>query len=138
MLFRSRDQVADVADARITLWKDVLETWDEAERSKSRLSISPLKIKSWVYFPILKSKGVATESSYNGGGRFGDPSINFGANKGLAWELPYGIKSVSQIYNRISSPSASMFEGIDYKINALTNQILFTRDPFTKIGRAHV
>lgn len=129
-VYEGRDQVADIVDARINLWQDAVEVWNEAVDSKSRFTISPLKKKSWVYFPIIKNKGVATESSFGGGGSYGASAINYGATKGIAWALPSNIKSVSQIYNRISSPSASLFEGVDYTINSLTGQIIFVRDPF--------
>ena len=129
-VYEGKDQVADIVDARINLWQDAVEVWNEAVNSKSRFTISPLKTKSWTYFSIIKGKGVATESSFGGGGSYGASAISYGATKGIAWALPDGIKGVSQIYNRISSPSASLFEGVDYTINKLTGQIVFVRDPF--------
>lgn len=129
-IYEGKNQVTDIVDARTGLWKDSLEAWEEAERSKNRFTISPVKTKSWIYFRLLKSKGVATQSSFGGGGSYGGSSINFGTTSGPAWYLPDGVKGVSQIYNRISSPSASFFEGVDYSINTLTGQIVFNKDPF--------
>ena len=129
-VYEGRDQVADIVDARIQLWNDAVEAWDDTVKSKSRFAINPLKTKSYVYLPILKNKGVATESALGGGGYYGQPSLSFGATRGISWELPDDISEVSQIYNRISSPSASMFEGIDYSIDTLTGRIVFVRDPF--------
>jgi len=131
-VYDGKDQVSDIVDARIVLWKDVFEAWEEAVRSKSRFNINPLKTKSWVYFRMLKSNGVSTQSSFGGGGSYGISSINFGTTTGPSWKLPSDIKGVSQIYNRISAPSASFFEGVDYSINSLTGHIVFNKDPFLK------
>lgn len=107
-IYEGKDQVEDLVDARNTLWKASMSAWKDAENSKSRFSISPFKIKTWVYFPILKSKGVSINSTFGGGGSYGGPSLTYGQSAGTAWDLPDGLSGVSQIYNRLSGPSASL------------------------------
>ena len=125
-----------MVDARTTLWKDAMSVWKEAELSKSRLNISPFKTKSWIYFPILKSEGIANRGFYEGGAEYGSSVITYGEAVGFSWKLPAGVASVSQIYNRVSYPSASLFEGIDFSLNTATNRLVFSFDPFLNINFA--
>lgn len=130
-VYEGRDQIQDLVDARNTLWKDSLRTWQEAENSKSRFSINPFKIKTWSYFPILKSKGVSVEGSFGGLGAYGGSSLIYGQTQGAAWDLPPGLAGVSQIYNRISGPSASLYEGLDFKLDQESGKIIFKSNPFS-------
>lgn len=129
-IYEGKDQIEDLVDARTTLWKDAMSVWKEAELSKSRLNISPFKSKSWIYFPILKSEGIANRGFYEGGAEYGSSVITYGEAVGFSWKLPDGVASVSQIYNRISYPSASLFEGIDFSLNTANNRLVFSFDPF--------
>ena len=135
-IYEGKDQIEDLVDARTTLWKDALLVWKEAELSKSRLGISPFKSKSWVYFPILKSEGIANRGFYEGGAVYGSSTISYGEAVGFSWKLPAGVTSVSQIYNRVSYPSASLFEGVDFSLNTSNNRLVFSFDPFLNINFA--
>jgi len=135
-IYEGRDQIQDLVGARTTLWKDALNVWKEAELSKSRLAISSFKSKSWMYYPILKSEGIANRGFYEGGASYGASTITYGEAIGFSWKLPAGVASVSQIYNRISYPSASLFEGVDFSLNTSTNRLVFNSDPFLNINFA--
>lgn len=130
-VYEGKDQVEDLVDARNTLWQASLSTWQEAEKSKSRFSISPFKIKTWSYFPILKSEGVSVEGVFGGGGAYGGAGLAYGQSAGASWLMTDGLASVSQIYNRTSGPSASLYEGLDFFIDPVANRIIFKSDPFS-------
>jgi hypothetical protein len=130
-VYEGKDQVEDLVDARNTLWQASLSTWQEAEKSKSRFAISPFKIKTWSYFPIFKSKGISVEGVFGGGATYGGQGLAYGQTAGASWSLTGGLASVSQIYNRISNPSASLYEGIDFSIDPVANRLVFNTNPFS-------
>ena len=130
-VYEGKDQVEDLVDARTTLWQASLSTWQEAERSKSRFDISPFKIKTWSYFPILKSQGISVEGVFGAGGKYGGQGLVYGQTAGASWPLTDSLSRVSQIYNRTSGPSASLYEGLDFTIDSVANRIVFKVNPFS-------
>ncbi len=136
-VYEGKDQVEDLVSARSTLWQQARDEWEEVYRTKSRHLIDPFSIKNWLYFPILKSQGITTTKLFGGGRSYGDSTFNYGDIIGYAWDLPTDVVSLSQIYNRISDPSVSMFEGIDFKIDTGLNKIIFNKDPFSNGGFAN-
>ena len=130
-VYEGKDQVEDLVDARNTLWQALFSTWREAEKSKSRFSISPFKVKTWSYFPILKSKGISVEGVFGGGGAYGGQGLVYGQTSGASWTLTDNLSGVSQIYNRTSGPSASLYEGLDFTIDSVANRIVFKANPFS-------
>ena len=130
-VYEGKDQVEDLVDARNTLWQASLSTWQEAEKSKSRFSISPFKVKTWSYFPILKTEGTSVEGDFGGGGAYGGQGRAYGQTAGASWPLTGGLVSVSQIYNRTSGPSASLYEGLDFTVDPVAGKIIFKVNPFS-------
>lgn len=130
-VYAGKDQIEDLLSSRATLWQQARDTWNEVYRTKSRHLIDPLAVKNWMYFPILKSTGVALTKLLGGGGSYGDSAFNYGETDGYAWDLPKGVLSLSQIYNRISDPSASLIEGIDFYVDDKIGKIVFSVDPFS-------
>ena len=135
-VYAESDQIDHLVAARSTLWKESNSSWVEAGKSKSRHDISPLKPKSWLYFPIKRSEGVSPKGFYEGGGAYGT-SLLYGRTPGLTWRLPPGVLGASQIYNRITYPSVSLFEGIDYSIDPKLGLIQFKENPFNNPGIAY-
>lgn len=129
-VYEGKDQVSDLVSARNTLWQQIRDYWEEIYRTKSRQLINPLSTKSWLYFPILKSNGTSTKDNYGGYRHYGDSAFLYGKSVGYAWDLPSGVASVSQIYNRVADPSLSLIEGIDFVIDSKLNKIVFNSDPF--------
>lgn len=131
-VYEGKDQVEDLVDARNTLWQASLLTWQEAEKSKSRFAISPFKIRTWSYFSILSSQGTSVEGVFGGGGayEYDGRGLAYGQTTGASWPLMEGLASVNQIYNRTSSPSASLYGGLDFSIDPVANKIIFKTNPF--------
>ena len=107
-VYDGKDQIQDLVYARNTLWQQARDEWEDAYRAKSRLLITPVTSKNWLYFPIMKSKGSSTKNNYGGGRHYGESEYQYGVSVGYSWDLPEGVVSVSQIYNRISDPSSSL------------------------------
>jgi hypothetical protein len=129
-VYEGKDEVSDLVSSRNTLWQQVRDYWEEVYRTKSRQLIDPLSTKSWQHFPILKSEGTSTKDNYGGSRRYGDSAFSYGKSVGYAWDLPQGVVSVSQIYNRVTDPSLSLIEGVDFVIDRKLNKIVFNADPF--------
>ena len=130
-VYDSKDQIQDLVYARNTLWQQARDEWEDAYRAKSRLLITPVTSKNWLYFPIMKSEGSSTKNNYGGGRHYGESEYQYGVSVGYSWDLPEGVVSVSQIYNRISDPSSSLIETLDFYIDDKLNKIVFNQDPFS-------
>ena len=135
-IYTESDQIDHLVSARATLWKESNSSWVEAGKSKSRHAVSPLRLKSWLYFPIKRSEGISPKGFYEGGGAYGT-SLLYGRTPGLTWRLPPGVLGASQIYNRITYPSVSLFEGIDYSIDPKLGLIQFKENPFSNTNIAY-
>jgi len=130
-VYDGKDQIQDLVYARNTLWQQARDEWEDAYRAKSRLLITPVTSKNWLYFPIMKSEGSSTKNNYGGGRHYGESEYQYGVSVGYSWDLPEGVVSVSQIYNRISDPSSSLIETLDFYIDYKLNKIVFNQDPFS-------
>ena len=130
-VYEGKDQIQDLVYSRNTLWQQARDEWEEVYRTKSRLLIDPVSSKNWLYFPLMKSEGSTTKNNYGGGKSYGASEYQYGVSVGYAWDLPAGVTSVSQIYNRISDPSTGLIETIDFYIDHELNKIIFNLDPFT-------
>ena len=130
-VYEGKDQIQDLVYSRNTLWQQARDGWNEVYRTKSRLIIDPVSLKNWIYMPIIKSKGATTKNSYGGGRAYGASEYQYGVSVGYAWDLPASVTSVSQIYNRVSYPSASLIETIDFYIDKDAGKIVFKTDPFS-------
>lgn len=130
-VYEGKDQIQDLVYSRNTLWQQARDEWNEVYRTKSRLLIDPVSLKNWMYMPLMKSKGTTTKNNYGGGKSYGDSEYQYGVSVGYAWDLPASITSVSQIYNRISDPSVSLIETIDFYIDRDLGKIIFKTDPFS-------
>lgn len=135
-VYEGKDQITDLVTSRNTLWQQARDSWEEVYRTKSRHLIDPLSRKNWLYFTILKSKGTTLKNNYGGGRSYGDSTFVYGKSIGFVWDLPEGVSEVSQIYNRISDPSLSYVEGLDFHIDKKLKKIVFNEDPFEKEGFA--
>ena len=131
-VYEGKDQIYDLVASRNTLWQQSRDSWDEVYRTKARELIDPLSRKNWLYYPILKSKGTTLKNNFGGGRSYGDSAFNYGKSVGYVWDLPEGVVEVSQIYNRLSEPSLSFIEGIDFVIDRKLKKIVFNEDPFER------
>lgn len=129
-VYDGKDQIEDLISSRTTLWQQARDTWDETYRTKSRHLIDHLSIKNWLYYPILKSKGITTTKLFGGGKSYGDSTFNYGEIEGYAWDLPDSVLHFSQVYNRVSDPSVSFIEGIDFYVDNEIGKVVFADDPF--------
>ena len=130
-VYEGKDQIQDLVYSRNTLWQQARDGWEDAYRSKSRLLITPVTTKNWLYFPIMQSKGSSPKDNHGGGRNYGESEFQYGVSVGYSWDLPTGVVSISQIYNRISDPSSSLIETIDFYIDNKINKIVFSKDPFS-------
>lgn len=129
--YEGRDQIKDIVASRSKLWRQALISWEEAVKSRSRKEITSYSTSVWVRVFLDKSKGASVINDYKGKSKYGNtPYIKYGEISGASWDLPIGIVGVSQIYNRVSEPSASLFETIDYSIDSRSNRIVFKVNPF--------
>ena len=136
--YEGRDQIRDIVASRSKLWRQALVSWEEAVKSRSRKDIDSYSTSIWVRVFLDKSKGASVINDYKGKSKYGNtPYIKYGEISGASWDLPIGIVGVSQIYNRVSEPSASLFETVDYNIDHRSNRIVFKINPFnnTKFPR---
>ena len=129
--YEGRDQIRDIVSSRSKLWQQALISWEEAVKSRSRKDITSYSTSIWVRVVLDKSKGASVLNDYKGKSKYGNtPYIKYGEISGASWDLPIGVVGVSQIYNRVSEPSASLFETIDYNIDRRSNRIVFKINPF--------
>jgi hypothetical protein len=129
--YEGRDQIRDIVSSRSKLWQQALISWEEAVKSRSRKDITSYSTSIWVRVVLDKSKGASVLNDYKGKSNYGNvPYIKYGEISGASWDLPIGVVGVSQIYNRVSEPSASLFETIDYNIDRRSNRIVFKINPF--------
>ena len=80
--YDGKDQIQDLVYARNTLWQQARDEWEDAYRAKSRLLITPVTSKNWLYFPIMKSKGSSTKNNYGGGRHYGESEYQYGVSVG--------------------------------------------------------
>jgi hypothetical protein len=97
----------------------------EAIASVSRFTVPIFHTDNWYFLPILETEFLEDPLTYGDGSVYGpQPSNNveykFGGNHGSTYynvSVPDGLERVRTIFNRITEPSVTLTEGLDYIIS---------------------
>ena len=134
-VFARPDQIRSMVDARLELAAQTHQHVEELADAFSRFSAPVLQRRRWVRLRLRESDRNSDEASllrYDGSAgyhpatpyQYGVPFT--GARP--TWAAPPNLRSLPLLANRMTSPSATLVEGVDYALER--GAIRFREDPF--------
>lgn len=102
----------------------------EAVSSLSRQEVPVFHRENWYLLELLESELTSQPLSYGAGATYSDGYKYGDAARAtnFRWELPAGFTAVPAIFNRITTPSVSLIQGVDYTV--ADGHIDFAANPF--------
>ena len=128
-----RDYVADRANEEQQAYLDLLETF----AAICRLDTPIYHTDNWYMLTLLESDRNSDPLEYGQDGVYGvNPTTGvqyfYGdpyARPTYSYPIPEDLAAVSQVFNRLTSPSLTLCNGVDYVIDNVRHRIVFRDDP---------
>jgi hypothetical protein len=131
--YKGQADVRSAVKARGDLAAQVMDRLQEAADSRGRLSCPVYRRERWRYAPLLASGLNADPPTYGSGGVHGQTGWAYGTAVDADWSVypaPAGLAECRLITNRLEAPSAVLFEGLDFVLDADAGRLAFRSDPF--------
>ena len=134
-VYDGRAQVTDYAQARGRLEQQGYIDLQEIADASSRNTVPVLHTEQWYRLTLKESSRETDEAAllrFDENGVFGQSSHFYGVpvEGRFAYPVPTELAAVSVITNRITEPSVTFIDGIEYVIHAKHSFVEFLTDPF--------
>lgn len=130
--YQDRPGVDAVAKGLVDLAGLVADRLAEAQAAVSRHTLPCFRTARWYPLRIRESGRSVAGVRYGEDRVYGD-GLAYGDASASTYPLPTGLIHVPQIYNRLTAPTVSWLDTIDYSVDSRFGLLRFRVDPFTDL-----